>query len=1157
MAHPALVSIIIPAYKSIWFEQSLTSAIAQDYPHCEIIVCDDCPNESISEIVKHYQDRSQHTIRYFRNQPALGDVGNYERCFRESQGEYIKLFSDDDVLHSTCVSKLVAAIEAHDDVRIATSRRQRIDVSGNNASDILATSSPVAQDSILWGRDIIAFQTQQMINFIGEFCTVLVRRDDILELMATKDGLFSLNGEVIHFFEDLTMFTRIFCNGHLAYLTEVLSYFRISRVQKSDIARRGDPRGEKSSLAYSEYAKQLVQEEPGSASGLVRVAPLTQPQQFAEKDILTHMQHELIQSQFRDWLGARKLLDSERRLTEAWVETRDKNVDLVVIIDSAGAETALVDATLNSLKGDYPGLTLCVVVTDEGIPGFNHAIKEANAEWLLVVPAGATFYPSALLSLGTTLMQAGSLLAVYCDETFSPDELQMAVRFRPDFNLDLLLSSPRIMAHHWLWRRELLLAAEGFDTIFPGAYELDLALKVVETQGFGPIGHLGELLLNTEIFKEHNSDELAAITQHLARRGFTNAEVVKTAHGNYQVDYRHDQRPLVSLLVLADSDLPALIACVTSLIEKTTWLNYELIVVADNTQSTQALDWLESICQVDPERIQVIGYTGSYHTGAMTNLGAEKAKGDYLVTMHTSLAVTEGNWLEQLMNHGLRSEVGIVGGKQFYADGTIHHAGYVLGVNGVADDAFYGVNDAHKGYMGRLHADQNYSAVSGEFMLVRRSLFAECNGMDENLTTLSDVDFCLRARELGYLTVWTPHARILRTPSKKQETEAQRDKRLARQEEDEDSVFAHWMPQIANDNAYNVNLSLSEQPFTICSDSLLSWRPLSWKPLPVVVPHMADYMGCGYYRIIKPFEAMQRDTVVDGKLSEALLSASYLARYQPDSIVIQSNISPVFHEWARRTSKLTNVFKVFELDDYLPNIPLKSHSRSKFGPDTMKMLRKSLSYMDRFVVSTEPLADALSDLHRDIVVMPNCLSLDWWGNLHGLRNQGKKPRIGWAGGSSHTGDLEMIFDVVKAFAGEVEWVFFGMCPPKLRPYVDEFHEGIDIALYPQKLASLNLDLALAPVEDNLFNACKSNLRLLEYGACAVPVICSDVACYRGNLPVTRVKNRFKEWHDAIRMHLNDPDASEKMGQKLQQAIYQNHMLQGDVLNRWSKAWLPS
>ena len=236
---------------------------------------------------------------------------------------------------------------------------------------------------------------------------------------------------------------------------------------------------------------------------------------------------------------------------------------------------------------------------------------------------------------------------------------------------------------------------------------------------------------------------------------------------------------------------------------------------------------------------------------------------------------------------------------------------------------------------------------------------------------------------------------------------------------------------------------------------------------------------------------------------------------------------------------------------------MKHHGRHAYKQETAKLIRKSLSFFDRFVVSTAPLADAMRDMHPDIVVMKNRLPSETWGSLRSLRQQGKKPRVGWAGGVSHRGDLEMIFDVVREFSNDVDWVFMGMCPDKLRPYVHEIHSGVDLDLYPAALASLNLDLALAPVEDNIFNACKSNLRLLEYGACGVPVICSNVACYReDNLPVTRVNNRFIDWRDAIRMHLADPDASAKMGLELQAEIRRNWMLTGESLRLWARAWQP-
>jgi glycosyltransferase involved in cell wall biosynthesis len=131
-----------------------------------------------------------------------------------------------------------------------------------------------------------------------------------------------------------------------------------------------------------------------------------------------------------------------------------------------------------------------------------------------------------------------------------------------------------------------------------------------------------------------------------------------------------------------------------------------------------------------------------------------------------------------------------------------------------------------------------------------------------------------------------------------------------------------------------------------------------------------------------------------------------------------------------------------------------------------------------------------------------------------------------------------------------------MCPDMLRPYIHEFHEVVGMAEYPAKLASLNLDLALAPLEHHVFNDCKSNLRLLEYGACGYPVICSDTLAYRGYLPCTRlVSNTTEQWVEAIRAHLADPDASYRQGDALREAVLRDYMLRADNLRHWEDAWL--
>lgn len=1169
----ALVSIIIPVYKTTWFDETLACAIAQDYPNCEIIVSDDSPFGEPAKIVEQWRAKSRHPVSYHRNQPALGDIGNYEKCFQLSQGKYVKLFSDDDLLTPDCVSKLVAAIEADDDIRIATSRRQRVNAKGVREEDILATACPARQNIVIHGLDLFGFQAQGPLNFIGEPCSVLLYREDINALMGEPDSWYKIDGQTMHFLEDLTFYSKILRKGHLAWLSETLSFFRISRNQKSEQGRAQDPRAQSSHDIFTCHAEKLAKELSIVPARGVRIAPLHSPQDFVFSDLRRLLASSLKESHFDRWLGARTILPVQRRLIDDFIHSAKLHSAITVIIDGRDVSIDRVTETYNTLtESCFSGLTIEVVVLGDEIPegaraislkdktfiaALNESIAQSNTDWLICVTAGTTFYASGLAALETTLNQTGELLAIYCDETGFIDGHKISAKFRPDFNLDYLLSSPSNMAHHWIWRRELLNVVNGFTEQFPQAFELELALKVIESQGFNSIGHLAEPLLNAAGQLEPHSDEADVIRHHLMNRGYSQAEVVLTEKSTWRLIYSHPNVPRVSLIILAERNVASLMTCVMSLIEKTSWLNYELIIVVNHDVTAEANDWLDSVVAVDKDRVRVQRYAGDQNFAIRANAGASQAQGEYLVIIDSSLAFIDPTWLNALMNHAQRPEVGCVGGKQIYADGTVSHAGYVLGLNGVAGDAFLGCNDQHKGLMSRLHSDQNYSAVSGDFITVRREIFTSLKGFDESLGMLSDVDFCLRLREAGYLTVWTPYAKVLRsTRSGNSDETAIKFDKLNTIDAEEDRLYDRWLPLIANDPTYNPHLSLSSNQFNVCPDSLLSWRPLGWKPLPIVLPHMGDFAGCGYYRIIKPFESMRDNAIVDGKLSETLLSTPYLERFKPDSVIFQRQLTPEFHEWAKKMTRHSRVFKVFELDDYLPNIPLKNHHRRDFGSETFKLLRKSIGFMDRFVVSTQPLAEAFAGIHSDIVVRENNLSMDWWGGLTSLRGQGKKPRVGWAGGSSHTGDLEMIFDVVKAFSDEVEWIFLGMCPQKLRPYISEFHIGVDIERYPAKLASLNLDLALAPVEDNMFNICKSNLRLLEYGACGVPVICSDVECYRGTLPVTRVRNRFKDWNDAIRMHLNDPQTSGQMGEALKEMVMSDYTLNRERTEHWAQAWLP-
>lgn len=869
-------------------------------------------------------------------------------------------------------------------------------------------------------------------------------------------------------------------------------------------------------------------------------------------------------STLAQWLAQRLPTDVENRLINEHLNSNGGGPRIgVVVLDIDGQSDKLM-ATLRSLTGErclYATLKI-VVLTPSPTPAttagdklhfirlgdgelagqINQAVGEGDFDWFMLARAGDEFTPSGLMIAGLELLANPQCRAVYGDQLQRLPDGSLGGAFLPGLNLDLLLSFPLVMARHWLFRREVFLAMGGFDAEFADALEFELITRLIELEGLVGLGHIDEPLLITEApALRDNPDERRVIERHLATRGYQ-AKVRPGLPARYSVDYGHSTTPLVSVLIAAEAPLARLQRCVDTLLEKTRYPHYEILLV-DCSAAADTRAWLQAVGSLNDARLRVIDCADP---GQAVNAAAAVARGDYLLLLSGESAVMQESWLDELLNHAQRPEVAIVGAKLLTSDARIDQAGLLLGLGGPALAAFAGEPMDAAGYMQRLQVDQNYSAVGEACMMVRAEVFRQLGGLDAELGTYRDVDFCLRVRDAGYLTVWAANAMLLH--------EGQRRRASV---EEQDKVYERHLPILARDPAYNRNLALSGRGFDLESDTGLTWRPLTWRPLPVVLVHPADPWGCGNYRVIKPFSALREAGLVDGMMSMGLLQVPDLERFDPDVIVLQRQIGDERLEAMRRIRKFSRAFTVYELDDYLPNLPLKSAHRSQMPRDILKSLRRGLDLVDRFVVSTAPLAEAFAGLHGDIRVMRNFLPSHWWGDVQGLRRQGRKPRVGWAGGVGHTGDLEMIADVVKELAGEVEWIFFGMCPEKLRPFVHEIHHGVEIDLYPKALAALNLDLALAPVEQNLFNDCKSNLRLLEYGACGFPVVCSEVRCYQDdNLPVTRVKNRFKDWVDAIRMHVNDLDAAARAGDQLREAVHRDWMLSGENLLRWRKAWTP-
>lgn len=1153
-----LVSVVMPAYKATYLEEALDSLLAQSYRPLELVVCDDFRGDEVRQVVETFMARADFPIHYQYNEQRLNETHNLARCIDLAEGEYIKPLYDDDLLHPDCIAQLLATMLANPDVVLASSRRQRIDALGQPLPDTLATALPFARSVLIDGSPLVPFLVDYTLNFIGEPSCILLRRADVLPMGKT---LTELNGLRIHWVGDLALYVKLLRQGRLAMLAQPLSSFRVSAEQFSQIGRNRPGIGEPWHEKFRQMIRELGWYEASEAPRLIDVAPLTEPsarrpvdlrELLAQAQVTATAEHRLY-----EWLQARKPTPVQEQLINHRLDKYGGGPMMAVIVLDCQGDSIAMRSTLRSLEqvNAYKRvlvIPLSVAGRPKGqwVAALNDSLERCAVDWVMLAEPGDVFTASGLRTIALELLDAPDCRALYADALQRDPQGTTGLLLRPDFNLDLLLCHPAVLSRHWLYRRDVLLQAGGFSADFAEALEFELQLRLIEQGGLVGLGHIAEPLL-TCLARPLNDNpaERAALARHLAARGYSQARITSQWPGRYQIDYGHEGLAAVSILLDTGTNLALLQRCVESLLGHTKG-TYEVLLLDRGSRGALA-DWLAAIEGMGEQQLRVLRYPASASLEAAYNQAQAEARGELLLFLSTNAAVLDDGWLEQMINHAKRPEVGSVGAKLLSPHGSIEHAGLLLGGLIRGPWPFHGEPLDAAGYMNRLQVDQNYSALSGDCLMLRKELFIEVGGFDEQplLARWSDADLCLRLQQAGYLNVWTPRAQLLLDAHAE----------VASTVAEEDAMYDRWLPVVARDPAYNPGFSLQEKCCFKLAPTELSWRPLqSWRPLPTVLAHPSDGEGCGHYRVMQPHRALREQGLIEGDVAPVLLSVVDLERYDPDVIILQRQITDDRLESMRRMGAFSRAFKIYELDDYLPNLPLKSIHRQDMPKDILKAMRRGFSLVDRLVVSTEALADAYAGMHGDIRVVENCLPPEWWRALRGKRRAGARPRVGWAGGIGHTGDLELIADVVKELANEVEWVFFGMCPDRLRPYISEFHPGVQIESYPMALSLLNLDLALAPLEQNLFNECKSNLRLLEYGACGVPVICSDVRCYQGDgLPVMRVKNRFRDWVEAIRAHINDLDAAAKAGDELRASVLNGWMLEGENLEAWRRAWLPA
>lgn len=416
-------------------------------------------------------------------------------------------------------------------------------------------------------------------------------------------------------------------------------------------------------------------------------------------------------------------------------------------------------------------------------------------------------------------------------EVFYSDEDKMTMdgnkffqpHFKPDFNLDLLCSVNYI-CHLFMAKKSLIEKVGMLRPEYDGAQDYDFIFRCVEATD--QICHVPKILYHWRSHEQSTSENpeskryafdagQRAVQAHYDRIG-VKAEVLQGEYlGLYRTKFIRDYDPLISIIIPNKDHIEDLRRCMNSIEEKSTYQNYEYIIVENNSTQKETFEYYQKLEKENP-KAHVLYWDGPFNYSAINNFGAKEAKGEYLLLLNNDTEIINPNCLEELLGYCMRDDVGIVGARLYYEDDTIQHAGVVLGFGGIAGHCFVQQPRTSTGYCHRIICAQDYSAVTAACMMVKKEIFDAVGGLSEDLqVAFNDIDFCIKVRDYGKLVVYNPYAELYHYESKSRGLEDTPEK-IARFNKEIATLEQHW-PDIFRkpDPYYNPNLTLDSQDFSL------------------------------------------------------------------------------------------------------------------------------------------------------------------------------------------------------------------------------------------------------------------------------------------------------------------------------------------------------
>ena len=514
-------------------------------------------------------------------------------------------------------------------------------------------------------------------------------------------------------------------------------------------------------------------------------------------------------------------------LLDSVVNQTYRNWELCCV--DAGQDTAVGQHVQARAKAD-PRIRYQKLTENEGIAGnTNHGFELATGDYIALLDHDDILHPCALWYTAQAIVEQGADF-VYTDEATFEGKVENVVlyHFKPDFMLDNLRSNNYI-CHLTTFSKVLMEQAGGGERAeYNGSQDYDLFLRLTEKAR--KIAHIPHALYYWRSSPNSTASDIsaktycidagiAALKAHYARCGVAVDDVtlIPGTPGYYKTDYTMAHPGRVSILIPTCDHIRDLETCVESIYARTTYPDFEILLIENNSKEEQTFRSYERMQKEHPDTLKVVTWTGKgFNYSALNNFGARYATGEYLLLLNNDTEVITPGWLEEMVMYAQQKRVGCVGAKLLYPDDTIQHAGVGFGIGGVAGHLHKYFPATSDGYMGRLNYVQDVYGDTAACLLIRKEIYDEVHGLDESYAVaFNDVDFCVRVREAGYTNVFTPFAQLYHYESKSRGMEDNPEKQKRFQGE----VLrfqARWGDLLAKgDPCTNPNFDIQREDFSL------------------------------------------------------------------------------------------------------------------------------------------------------------------------------------------------------------------------------------------------------------------------------------------------------------------------------------------------------